>query len=207
MLNAILTLVAMEQNEDQKVNVFTRVLMLAAAVLFVHHFACTLIYNAPYKPWGRSVENYAKAYISPYFFQGWKMFAPEVNQYYYLLEYRHFSNGKWSDYEEVHTLDGVAMPRRVQKIEYKLLVQLAIDISKQIEFDDDPPDFEPITHTSSYGRVVYYAFKRHGLAQRYDADSLQVRMRTKYAPEFLTGLSIDDRYYVFPPIALAHESN
>ncbi len=205
MLIAILTLVAMEQRQHPKIKFSTRVLMGIALVAFVHHFACTLIYNAPYKPWSAQVDNYAKAYMYPYFYQGWKLFAPDVNEYYYTLDYRYFTGEGWTDYQSVNTLEGVAMKRRVQKIEHKLLVYLMRDVAKRIDFDDEEPDFEPVLSSQTYGRVLYYTYGRHLRAYGESPDSLQVRLRTKYTPEFRTGLEVDDRHYVFPAFKVADE--
>lgn len=205
MLLAMRTLVPMKHHPRPRLHFGLRILMIFVAVFFVHHMACTLIYIAPYKPWGNRVDRYASSYIYPYFFQGWKLFAPDVNEYYYTLEYRHLAQGRWSDFAPVHTLDGVQMKQRIQKIEFRLLAHLMRDVAKQVEFDEASPDFATVATSTTYGRVAFYAFRRHQLAKLQQPDSMQLQLRTVYTPEFKTSLEMDDRVYVFPVFPVENE--
>lgn len=166
---------------------------------------CTVLYVAPFKPWGKQVDRYATKYMYPYFYQGWKLFAPDVREYHYLIDYRYFQENQWSEFNAVHELDGIANKPRLQKIEHKLLVHLMRDISKSVDFDNEVLDFAPVLGSMTYGRVALYTFRRHRLAHDHEPDSMQLQLRTRYAPEFMTDLTIDDRIYVFPAFATNYE--
>lgn len=134
----------------------------------------------------------------PMFHQGWKLFAPDVPEDQYYLEYRRAVNGKWSDFEQGEVPVGEEHPRIPYMIQ-KLQVYLARDMKKFLYNDSASIRYDQVIDGAAYNRVLYFATKVQDIKYHQRPDSIQLRFSLLRSPEPFTASSIQSRSFLFPP--------
>lgn len=175
-----------------------RIITIVALVFVAFHFACTLIYSIPTLKVPDTAKAISQKYMYPYFHQGWKLFAPDVPEDQYLLEYRYSNSTGWSNYEQAETPESISHPR-IGYVAQKLQVYLARDMKKNLYADDSTGvQFDHIVEDAAYLRVLYYAVRMHEIRHNARPDSVQLRMTVQRTRPFGEEGGYLEREYEFP---------
>lgn len=184
-----------------------KALVLRAAIyvgllVFVNHFACTLAYSLPQLPLHPAVRQWTNTYMTPFFHQGWRLFAPDVPQRYYSLEVRAWNGAIWSEFEVADDLQPVVDHMRVRSVSQKLMNYLGKDMQKGLYFVDGKAQYDRVIQQSAYHRLLYFAVRRYELLGHERPGRLQLRLRVRFTPDFRNGSRKDDLIYTFPAFDL-----
>lgn len=183
---------------DPQVKPIVRIATLAGLAFIAFHFACTLIYSIPSLQVPDTAKAISQKYMYPYFHQGWKLFAPDVPEDQYLLEYRYPTTEGWSNYIQGETPAERSHPR-IGYIAQKLQVYLARDMKKNLYAEDSAGvQYDHIVEDAAYLRVLYYAVRMHEIRYQQRPDSIQLRMTVQRTRPLGEEGGYLERAYEFP---------
>lgn len=177
----------------------TMIAAVAGSAFFAFHVCCTLIYSVPELPVPETARALTSRYMVPWFHQGWKLFAPDVPNDQYLLEYRIPQSVVWSEWRNAETMESISSHPRIPYIAQKLQLYLANDMRKNLFYNEDSTlNYSLIIDDVPYMRVLYYAVRRHEILNGERPDSLQLRMTVQFTPA-MDDLNLpEDRVFIFP---------
>lgn len=167
-------------------------------LVFVNHFVSTLAYSLPQLPLHPAVRQWTNTYMTPFFHQGWRLFAPDVPQRYYRLEVRSWDGASWTEFEVADDLQPKVGHMRVRSVSQKLMNYLGKEMQKGLYFEDGKAQYDRVIQQSAYHRLLYFAARRHELLGREQAERLQLRLRVLFTPDFRDGSKKEDLTYTFP---------
>lgn len=172
------------------------------------HFTFTLVHTLPDKVPTYLLRGVARAYMKPFFHQGWALFAPDVPQQQFDLDYRYKekASAEWSEWKPANDLrPRTAHPRVAQMVE-KMLMLVARDLGNDLTYnDDDEPQYELITSSKPYFFTVYYTVRRHEVLYVERPGFIQLKLSARHTPRPSWSRIAEppaDRSFVFPPYAV-----
>lgn len=183
-----------------------RWLALVLAVLFVLHFAATVIYTVDDIPVDARIKHRVSDYMKPMFHQGWKLFAPDVPTCNPVVQYRILRNGDWDVYTDL--LNHEQLPRH-PKLNY-MTNKLAAYLMNALRIEcGDRPDLaamnERALQSGTFSRCVQYAMNVHALSGASVADSIQIQLVLTHIPPFGGGAAPEHTTVELPAMPLLHE--
>lgn len=188
-----------------------RVVFFAFGSYLLLHFALTLVHTLPDQVPTYPLRGIARTYMVPFFHQGWALFAPDVPQQQFDLDYRFRQSTEtdWSDWQQADDLRPLTShPRAAQMVE-KMLMLVARDLGNNLTFDNEGlPDYELITTAKPYFFAVYYTVRRHELIHGDRPEAIQLRLDVRHTlkPEWSRIANPpEDRSFTFPPFEVTDE--
>ncbi|MCH2197496.1 MAG: DUF5819 family protein [Flavobacteriales bacterium] len=172
---------------------------LAGTAFALFHFVNTLVYSIPELKVPGTAKEVSNQYMTPFFHQGWKLFAPDVPAVQYSLEYRFPEEGKWNGWTNAEDLPGISSHPRVEYIIQKMELYLANDMRSNLTYNPDSTvNFDLIVDDAPYQRVLYYAVRRHESIYLSRPDSVQLRLNLHRTPPFDGSEKKEDISFQFP---------
>jgi hypothetical protein len=155
---------------------------LLCLLVFVIHFGMTVLYTAPSVVVPGYFRALSEAYMEPAFYQGWSLFAPDVQQGYTRLEYRNPpGEGEWIATENV----GKWTHSKLREISFKVNHYLEYELNANLTYDSQGNPKTSLVEASGYYKMAAYLCRAHAQMLRGNqmADSIEMRLiRTRIAP-------------------------
>lgn len=178
-------------------------------LVFVLHFGMTVLYTAPSAAVPGSLRALSEAYMEPAFYQGWSLFAPDVQKGYTRFEYRNPpGKGEWIATENI----GEMSHPKIREISFKVNHYLEYELETNLTYDARGNPQTALIAASGYYKMAAYFCRAHAQMLQGDgmADSLEIRIvRTKMAPPGKGFIASRDTI-VFPAFSVEigpHESH
>jgi hypothetical protein len=186
------------KEDSKEIKPTTRWLVMGLTMYLLFHFICTLTYCLEFSPPNR-LTALRNQYMVPYFHQGWKLFAPDVKKDQYELDYRFSTGEEWSSWTSSEDFDDISSHPRLPYVAQKLELLLAIDMRRNLYFNEDSVlQYDLIVSDVPYMRVLYMAVRRHEILYQSRPDSLQLKLRIVFTPPFDGSLVEAPREFKFP---------
>ena len=171
-------------------------------LVFVVHFGMTVVYTAPASAVPGSLRAISESYMEPSFYQGWSLFAPDVQKSYTRFEYRNPpGTGDWIATEEI---DEQSHPK-IREISFKVNHYLEYELESNLTYDALGIPQTSLIAASGYYKMAAYLCRAHAQLRLGDrmADSVEIRIiRTQIAAPG-TGFIASRDTIVFPPFSVA----
>ncbi len=201
----------MERCKTQQSKTLQRaVFWVFSGFLFVH-FAFTLVHTLPDQMPTYPLRGIARAYMVPFFHQGWALFAPDVPQQQFDLNYRYLDKqeGSWSEWMPANDLQPLTShPRATQMVE-KMLMLVARDLGNNLTYNNnDQPQYELVTTAKPYFFTIYYAVRRHELIHGTRPAYIQLKLGVRHTAKptwSRIATPPEDRSFTFPPFEVTDE--
>lgn len=194
--------------QGSKVAILARVFTVVGMLIFANHFVCTLAYSLPADRVPEGMRQWSNNYMVPFFHQGWRLFAPDVPQSYYGLNYRFKSADGWSSFEPCNDLHRLTSHIRVRSVSQKLLMYMGRGMQKGLYLDDEGNhQYDVVVHQSAYHRLLYYAAQRHAAIYGSRPDEIQLQMEVVFSSDFNSGERAEPLLYTFPVYNLIEQSH
>jgi Family of unknown function (DUF5819) len=154
------------------------------AGLLAFHFLMTIIYSTDFFVLPRSVRAVSQAYTVPFFHQNWSMFAPDVPDHEYQLQYRYPENGQWSAWQEITESCGFDYRDRIEYVEQSLCSSLGADVARNLYFTEKIRHTDRIEEGTAYNKALFYVIKMHNTyRQPLLRDSIQIQLEFRFSPK------------------------
>lgn len=181
---------------------FARLTAWVFSGFIIVHFTMTLVYTLPDVFPLFILKGASNTYMRPLFHQGWELFAPNVPQQQFELEYRFDEGTGWSQWQSAEEDTGALQHPRVPYIAQKLQIMLGRDVSQNLTFDSSGnEDYSLIVNDVHYYRVLYFAVQYHYWKTGTKPERMQLRMHVVHTtpPDYSQLPSPpDDRTFTFP---------
>lgn len=166
------------------------------------HFTLTLVYTLPDVYPLFVLKGTANVYMRPLFHQGWELFAPNVPQQQFALEYRFADGSEWSEWQSAEEATGALDHPRTPYVAQKLQIMLARDLSRNLTYDEQGrEDYSLVVNDVHYYRVLYFTVQQHYWKYGAKPQRIQLRMHVQHtpAPDYSQLQSPpEDRTFTFP---------
>lgn len=171
-------------------------------LLFAVHFGMTIAYTAPAAAVPGSLRAVAEGYMEPAFYQGWSLFAPDMQKGYTRFEYRNPpGRGEWVATE---TIGELSHPK-IREISFKVNHYLEYELATNLTFNSEGRPQTSLIAASGYYKMAAYLCRAHAqlLQGEVMADSIEIRvLRTQIALPGEGFIASRDTI-VFPPFSVA----
>lgn len=170
------------------------------ALFFCLHFVLLIIFSLPRNTVHPVLESYSFQYTQPMFYQGWKLFAPDVITTESEAEYRYWnSESGWSEWCDPEILNG----RKSDVLRYiprKSITHITKDFSTKLYYNEGgQPQFDAVMNSSRLHHFWRFIYKHHKLNNEVPADSLQLKFHFQKVPD--PGIErTEKRTFVLPAI-------
>lgn len=169
------------------------------------HLTFTLIFSLDFLKLPQIMRVPAYYYSVPFFYQSWSMFAPSVPTYHQELQYRGFSQEKWTTWMDVTEQYESEAHSAMEYVEQNICSGLSQQVAGNFYQKNGAIQWDAITSSLEYQRAIFYAEKMHSTHGGLRLDSLQIRMMYRFIPSPGDTSRMKPTYLEFPCIDVSKQ--